>query len=82
MKEKIFSVLKTIWKHKIVAMIIVILVFAFGYFGYNKNSDKQTSGEIQTAEIEKGDISITVTGSGQVYAENQVDLLWLCQQRA
>ncbi len=68
-KIKDFSI-----KHKIISGVILILVILGLYFGYglifkNKNAISYT-----TATVEKGNLIVSVTGSGQVSASNQVDI--------
>lgn len=65
---------KWIWKHKFLVMVVLLILGGSIYFGYTKNSSDEESGEIKTATVKKGDISIVVTGTGQVHAESQVDL--------
>lgn len=69
------KVLSWLWKHKIITLIVIIIIAGGGYYGYKKTSQTQESeNQIKTATAEKGNINITVTGSGQVSAKNQVDL--------
>jgi RND family efflux transporter MFP subunit len=74
MKERVKKWLNFVWKHKILFLILIIPVILFGYFGYKKNIDKEVSNSFQTVEVTKGDISVSVTGGGQIYARKQVDL--------
>jgi len=74
MKERVKKGLNFAWKHKFLFLMLIILVVLFGYFGYKKNINKEVSNSFQTVEVAKGDISVSVTGSGQIYAEKQVDL--------
>lgn len=62
------------WKNKI-KMIVLIGIVGGGFYYWqqkNKDSEKQTS--IKTVEVEKGNIEVLVSGSGQVEADSQVDL--------
>ena len=71
--KKIESMAK---RHKIFTGFIFLAIAGMVYFGYAKIVQNKTQeNEIQeTAIIKKGDIKIVVTGTGQVFAESQVDL--------
>jgi HlyD family secretion protein len=60
--------------HKFVSTIVVLTVLYGGYYEYKKLTD--TSGETRyvTAQVKKGTIITSITGSGQVSASNQVDV--------
>src|SRR3989344_5191638 len=61
-------------QHRIIAGIIIIAIAGAGYFSYKKFTD--TSGQIRyvLAAVEKGTITLSISGSGQVSASNQVDI--------
>lgn len=61
-------------KHKIVALVILVVVGGSFYFGYSKNKNNGEEVRIKTATVEKGDIVVSVSGIGNVFAKNQVDL--------
>lgn len=63
-----------IFQHKLIVLGLVLLLGAVGYYGYKQNTSSSEEEEIQTAVVEKGDISILITGTGQIQAKNQVDL--------
>lgn len=53
----------------------IILVFVGAlYFGYGGGSSADEDGEIKTATVTRGDIAVTVTGTGQIHAKSQVNL--------
>lgn len=52
---------------------MVTLGLAF-YFVFKGEAVVDTSSEFKTVQLEKGDIVVSVTGTGQVYALSQVDL--------
>ena len=68
------KILKFASSHKIIAGIAVILIIGGAYFGYR--AVKGNSGEIRyvLATVEKGTITLVVSGSGQVSVSNQVDI--------
>ena len=57
-------------------IIIIILVVALvGYFGYQKLFKKQNNKEQYiTTKAEKGDLAISVSGSGQIVVSDQIDI--------
>ncbi|MDR3557924.1 MAG: efflux RND transporter periplasmic adaptor subunit [Candidatus Pacebacteria bacterium] len=60
--------------HKAVSVIVIILVLIVGYFGYKSVFAVKTTTQYVIGSVTKGDLVITVNGTGQVAAENQVDL--------
>lgn len=64
-----------LWKHKVK---LVVLAAAVGGGLYYQNTRSNGSGsdalKVKTAIVEKTDIEVMVSGSGQVEAESQVDL--------
>ncbi|MFA5934364.1 MAG: HlyD family efflux transporter periplasmic adaptor subunit [Candidatus Paceibacterota bacterium] len=61
-------------KHKIWSVIILLVLFYGVYLIYNSFVGNITETRYITANVEKGSIVTTVTGSGQVSALNQVDI--------
>jgi HlyD family secretion protein len=60
--------------HKVVSAIVIILLLIVGYFGYKSVFATKTTTQHVIGAVTKGDLVITVNGTGQVAAENQVDL--------
>jgi HlyD family secretion protein len=60
--------------HKIASIIILILVIALAYYIYSKTSAANAATQYVMAPARIGTITQTVTGSGQVLAENQLDV--------
>lgn len=54
--------------------IIVFLVAGGGYFGYTKIFGNNNAVSYATAKVQKGTLIVSITGSGQVSASNQVDI--------
>jgi HlyD family secretion protein len=69
--KKIKHFIKT---KKILSIIIIIIVILVGYWIYNKSTSTagQTSYVFSKAQIK--DIVTTVTGTGQISAQNQIDI--------
>ena len=68
------KITKFILSHKIIAVLVLLALAYGGYWGYKKMTD--TSGETRylLAEVKRGTIAASVSGSGQVSVSNQVDL--------
>lgn len=60
--------------HKIIAIIIVVAIAASGYFGYTKISNNDGAVRYATAQVQNGTLIVSISGSGQVSASNQVDV--------
>jgi len=65
---------KKILQHKLISGIILLLIIAGGYFGYQWLFGKKSTTQYVTAQVEKGTLIVSVSGSGQVSASNQVDI--------
>jgi len=63
-----------ITRHKIASLIIIIIIAALGYFYYKSlpNDVKKTSYAL--AEVTKGTLITSVSGTGQISVSNQVDV--------
>lgn len=61
--------------HWLVSILLsgVVLLGAY-YFFFRSTSDTATLSPPRTASVEKGDLRLTIAGSGQVEADSQVDL--------
>lgn len=71
MKALIASI-KANQKLSIAALLIIAGAFYFGYRGENQTAT--TAAEAETATVKRGNLEISVTGSGQVSSGSQVDL--------
>lgn len=70
-----FKLIKKIFVHKIILAIVVLAVVAASYLGFTKfNSGTQTEINYITDVVKKGNIIVSVSGTGQVSASNQVDV--------
>jgi len=69
------QILKIVLKYKLIAVIIGILVISSSsYFGYRAFKNKSAETRYVLVAVEKGVITSSVSGSGQVSASNQVDV--------
>ncbi len=71
MFSKIF---KQLIKHKFISGAIAILIIGGGYFGYTKIFSNNGAVRYATAQVKKGSIVVSISGSGQVSVFNQVDI--------
>lgn len=60
--------------HKVASVVIVIAVVLLGYYIYSRTSAANTTAQYTLSPARIGTITQTVTGSGQVSAENQLDV--------
>jgi HlyD family secretion protein len=69
MKQKIFA---WVIAHKIISVAVVVALVVGGFFIASTRKGSATQYVVGT--VAKGDLAITVNGTGQVEAKNQVDL--------
>jgi len=65
---------KKLLKRKLLATVLGLAVVAMGYFAVRWYTGSGTTTRYVTVAVEKGTLVVAVTGSGQVSAENQIDL--------
>ena len=61
-------------KHKAISVIILIIIIFTSYWGYKKLTNTTNEIRYVTTKVEKGIIVLSVSGTGQVSADNQIDL--------
>ncbi len=61
-------------KHRAASIIIVIIIIAIGYFWYKKTHNASAAVRYITQAAKKQDLTVTVTGSGQISSSDQVDI--------
>lgn len=66
--------IQIIKKHKIVSLIILLVIIAGGYYGYNKYKAGSIKPSYVAAAVEKGTLVVSVSSSGQISSSNQVDI--------
>lgn len=69
--RKIFN---WIWGHKAMSIIILALLITGGYFGYQKWFAKAVTVRYVTGKAEKGTLTSSVSGTGQISASNEVEI--------
>ena len=70
----ISNILKQILRHKFITVIILLFIVGGGYFGYQRLTGDKNAVRYATAAVEKGTLIVSVSGSGQVSASNQVNI--------
>jgi len=71
MFKKIFGFVS---RHKIITAIIIILAIIGGYYGYKTFFGAKTTTSYITATVQKGTLVVSVSGSGQISALDQIDV--------
>ncbi|MDO8676841.1 MAG: HlyD family efflux transporter periplasmic adaptor subunit [Candidatus Azambacteria bacterium] len=61
-------------KHKVWALFFAVLIFGVGYYGYSALFGGAVMTRYVTAAAEKGTLIVSISGSGQVSATQQVDV--------
>lgn len=61
-------------QNKLLAVGILLVLIVGGYFGYQKFFASSASTRYVLAQVEKGTLVVSVSGTGQVSSSNQVDL--------
>ncbi|MDA3053850.1 MULTISPECIES: efflux RND transporter periplasmic adaptor subunit [unclassified Campylobacter] len=59
---------------KIVKILVILALISGGYFAYKKFGAKDEAPKILTTKMQKGNIRGTVTATGEVYAQELVDV--------
>lgn len=73
--KKIFKKLfKFVLSHKLISLIGLIVIIFAGYFGYKTVFKKEEAVHYATAAVEKGALIVSVSGSGQVSASDQIEI--------
>ena len=68
------NIAKLLSQHKIITVIIIIILASGGYWVYQKTQSNSQEMRYVIAMVEKGTITLSVSGSGQVSVSNQVDI--------
>jgi len=68
------KILKIIKRYKIITGLVIIIAIVGGYFGYAKFLNNNNAVRYNTAQVQKGTLVISVSGSGQVSTSDQIDI--------
>lgn len=68
------KIFKQIFRNKFIAGIVLLLIIGGGYFGYKALKGNKNEVRYVLATVEKGTITTSVSGSGQVSVSNQVGI--------
>ncbi len=66
--------MKKLIKNKTLFAIIIVVVLTGGYFIYRGVTNKGTTVDYITSPVKKGELTVTVSGTGQVSADKQVNV--------
>src|SRR3990167_344186 len=61
-------------RHKILALFLTVIIIIGGYYGYTKIFNSNGVIRYVTAQVQKGTLIVSISGSGQVSALNQIDI--------
>jgi len=68
------KILKLALGHKIIAGIAAVALLSGGYYAYKTVFGKSVAPRYVLAQVQKGTLIVSVSGSGQVSASNQIDV--------
>ena len=68
------KILKQLFRNKFTTVITLLIVILGGYFGYQAIGGSNEAVRYIVAAVEKGTLIVSVSGSGQVSASNQVNI--------
>lgn len=69
--KKFFNFL---FKRKIIFVIILFLLISGVYFGYKSLSKENNEVQFVTEKVRRGDLTVSISGSGQISALNQIEV--------
>lgn len=62
------------FRRKFLTFVIILILGISGYFGYGTLFGEKASARYVTAQVKKGTLVVSLSGSGQIFAENQIDV--------
>ncbi|HBU07296.1 MAG TPA: hypothetical protein DEB09_04400 [Candidatus Magasanikbacteria bacterium] len=68
------KILQRLLKHKFYLAIAIVILVGGGYWGWQKFFTTANTVSYKTAKVEKGTLINSISGTGQVAADNQVDI--------
>lgn len=68
------NLIAKILKRKVLSGFIIMVVLVVGYFIYKNATSSTVTPKYVTAAVTKGTLTVSVSGTGQVSASNQVDI--------
>jgi len=68
------NIFKAVLRHKIISAIAILLIIVGGYFGYKTLKNKGKGIQYVLAAVTKDTLIVSVSGSGQVSALDQIDV--------
>jgi HlyD family secretion protein len=73
-RHMIKKIYKIIAGHKIITFIVIVVLAVGGYWGYKNLTKTVTAASYVMATVEKGTLIVSISGSGQVQALDQLDI--------
>lgn len=70
----LFKFITRLTRHKFLVGTAILIIGVGGYLGYKKYFGATEATRYATAQVQKGTLVISVSGTGQISASNQIDL--------
>ncbi len=74
LKSKVRFFLGSVKKHKVISVFVLVGLCLGGYFLVKGLFSGQVSAQYVTAQVERGNLVVSLSASGQVAAENQIEI--------
>lgn len=74
MKDQLNQFLKNITRRKGLLVVIILVLIGVAYFGYQSTKGVDTTPHYTLTDLTKGTLVVSISGSGQVIASNQLDI--------
>ncbi|MDP2951040.1 MAG: HlyD family efflux transporter periplasmic adaptor subunit [bacterium] len=74
LKSKVRFLLGSVKKHKVISVFVLVGLCFGGYFLVKSLFSGQASAQYVTSEVERGNLVVSLSASGQVAAQNQVEI--------
>jgi len=61
-------------KHKVVSLVVLLIIVSLSVFVYKQSTNKDSDVKIITQTVKKGDINVSVSGTGQISSLDEIDI--------
>jgi HlyD family secretion protein len=61
-------------KHKAISLIVLLVIAGGGIFVYKQSTSKNSEVKITTQTVKKGNIDVSVSGTGQISSEDEIQI--------
>lgn len=68
------KIINFIFSHKIISLIALTVLIGVSYFIYQRIDNQEQDVQYVLAEVQRGSIAVSVSGSGQISSSDQVDI--------